>query len=171
VSQKVAEELAGFNTQRFQLATVSWLAENNHPLFEFETPAFRCLLEAANPLTERALLTSHVNVSRYVARFYEHLKPRVVLQLSQTLSKLHLSFDGWTTKGGKHGFLGVVAHFVNSRGDLQDLPIALPQLTGAHSGKRMAKVIKKRCRTSRLRRSQLFTSCLITLLTTTVLLQ
>jgi hypothetical protein len=49
---------------------------------------------------------------------YEHLKPRVILQLSQALSKVHLSFDGWTTKGGKRGFLGVVAHFVDSRGDL-----------------------------------------------------
>jgi hypothetical protein len=68
---------------------------------------------------------------------YEHLKPRVILQLSQALSKVHLSFDGWTTKGGKRGFLGVVAHFVDSRGILQDLPIALPQLTGAHSGERM----------------------------------
>jgi hypothetical protein len=143
VSQKVANELAGFNTQRFRLAAVSWLVENNHPLSEFETPAFRRLLEAANPLAERALWTSHVSVSQYVARLYEHLKPRVILQLSQALSKVHLSFDGWTTKGGKRGFLGVVAHFVDSRGDLQDLPIALPQLTGAHSGERMAEVVIK----------------------------
>ncbi|KAI1559541.1 Dimer-Tnp-hAT domain containing protein, partial [Pyrenophora tritici-repentis] len=143
VSQKVANELAGFNTQRFRLAAVSWLVENNHPLSKFETPAFRRLLEAANPLAERALWTSHVSVSQYVARLYKHLKPRVILQLSQALSKVHLSFDGWTTKGGKRGFLGVVAHFVDSRGDLQDLPIALPQLTGAHSGERMAEVVIK----------------------------
>jgi hypothetical protein len=47
------------------------------------------------------------------------------------------------TKGGKRGFLGVVAHFIDSRGDLQDLPIALPQLTGAHSSERMAEVVIK----------------------------
>jgi len=74
---------------------------------------------------------------------YEHLKLRVILQLSQALSKVHLSFDGWMTKGGKRGFLGVLAHFVDSRGDLQDLPIALPQLTGAHSGERMGEVVIK----------------------------
>ncbi|KNG46889.1 transposase-like protein [Stemphylium lycopersici] len=119
MSQKVANELAGFNTQRFRLAAVSWLVENNHPLSEFETPAFRRLLEAANLLAERALWTSHA------------------------LSKVHLSFDGWMTKGGKRGFLGVLAHFVDSRGDLQDLPIALPQLTGAHSGERMGEVVIK----------------------------
>jgi hypothetical protein len=33
-------------------------------------------------------------------------------------SKIHISFDGWTTKGGKRGFLGVVAHYVDSHGNL-----------------------------------------------------
>jgi hypothetical protein len=143
VLQRVANELAGFNTQRFRLAAVAWLVENNHPLSEFEAPAFRRLIAAANPQAEAALWTSHMSVSRYVVRLYDHLKPRVVQQLSQALSKVHLSFDGWTTKGGKRGFLGIVAHYVDSKGDLQDLPIALPQLTGAHSGKRMAEVIIK----------------------------
>ncbi|KAI1671866.1 hypothetical protein L13192_02725 [Pyrenophora tritici-repentis] len=67
----------------------------------------------------------------------------LIRAFTHALSKVHLSFDGWTTKGGKRGFLGVVAHFVDSRGDLQDLPIALPQLTGAHSGERIAEVVIK----------------------------
>jgi hypothetical protein len=37
--------------------------------------------------------------------------------------------------------LGIVAHYVAADGTLQDLPIALPQLTGAHSSKRIAKVV------------------------------
>jgi type IV pilus biogenesis protein CpaD/CtpE len=45
------------------------------------------------------------------------------------------------TKGGKHGFLGVVAHYVDSKAELRDVLIALPQLTGAHSGEMMAKVV------------------------------
>jgi hypothetical protein len=76
-------------------------------------------------------------------RLYDYLRPRVVKELSQALSKIHLSFDGWTTKGGKRGFLGVVAHYVDSQGVLKDLPIALPQLTGAHSGKIIAEVVSK----------------------------
>ncbi|KAG9379901.1 Dimer-Tnp-hAT domain containing protein [Pyrenophora tritici-repentis] len=42
------------------------------------------------------------------------------------MSKVHISFDGWTTK---------------SSGELRDLPIALPQLTGAHTGEAMAEVV------------------------------
>jgi hypothetical protein len=37
--------------------------------------------------------------------------------------------------------LGIVAHYVNKQGDIVDLPIALPQLTGAHSRHRIAKVV------------------------------
>jgi hypothetical protein len=143
VSQAVANKLSGFNTQRFRLAAVGWLVENNHPLSEFKSLAFRRLIAMASPEAEAALWTSHMSVSRYVLRLYDYLKPQVVQELSQALSKIHISFDGWTTKGGKRGFLGIVAHYVDSHGDLQDLPIALPQLTGTHSGEKMAEVVSQ----------------------------
>ncbi|KAI1508072.1 hypothetical protein Ptr86124_012994 [Pyrenophora tritici-repentis] len=57
------------------------------------------------------------------------------------MSKVYVSFDGWTTKGGKRGYLGIVAHYVDSSGELRDLPIALPQLTGAYTGEAMAEVV------------------------------
>ena len=78
VSQTAANELLGFNTQRFRMAAVSWLVENNHPLSEFESPAFRRLIAAANPQAEAALWASHVSVTRFVVRLYDYLKPRVV---------------------------------------------------------------------------------------------
>ncbi|PWO19724.1 hypothetical protein PtrARCrB10_11772 [Pyrenophora tritici-repentis] len=141
VSQTAANELLGFNTQRFRMEAVSWLVENNHPLSEFESPAFRRLIAAANPQAEAALWASHVSVTRFVVRLYDYLKPRVVQQLLRALSKIHISFDGWTTKGGKRGFLGVVAHYVDNKAELRDVPIALPQLSGAHSGEMMAEVV------------------------------
>jgi hypothetical protein len=94
VLQTAANKLFGFNTQRFQMAAVSWLVENNHPLSEFESPAFRRLITAANPQAETALWASHVSVTCFVVRLYDYLKPRVVQQLLQALSKIHISFDG-----------------------------------------------------------------------------
>jgi hypothetical protein len=72
---------------------------------------------------------------------FDYLKPLVVRELSRSLSQIHLSFDGWTTKSGKKGFLSIVAHYVTATGELRDLPIALPQLTGSHSGKRMGEIV------------------------------
>jgi hypothetical protein len=96
-----------------------------------------------NPEAESALWASHNSVSRYVVRLYDYMKPRVVKELSKVLSKLHLSFDRWMTKGGKRSFLGIIAHYVDGEGNLKDLPITLPQLTGAYSGERIAHVISK----------------------------
>jgi hypothetical protein len=62
VSQVVANELAGFNTQRFRLAAVGWLVENNYPLSEFTAPAFRRMIAMANPEAEAALWTSSMSV-------------------------------------------------------------------------------------------------------------
>jgi hypothetical protein len=70
-----------------------------------------------------------------------YLKPLVVRKLSRSMSQIHLSFDGWMTKGSKKDFLGIVAYYVTATGELRDLPIALPQLTGSHSGKRMGKIV------------------------------
>ncbi|KAI0603858.1 hypothetical protein TUN205_11899, partial [Pyrenophora tritici-repentis] len=121
VPQGVANELGNFDVQRFRYAAVTWLVDNNHPLREFETPAFRQMIEFANPEAADALW--------------------VVQMLSSAISKIHISFDGWTTKGGKRGFFGVVAHFADADGTIRDLPIALPQLTGAHTGERIAEVV------------------------------
>jgi hypothetical protein len=74
-------------------------------------------------------------------RLYDYLLPLVVRELLRSVTKIHLSFDGWTTKGGKKGFLSIVAYYVTADGKLRDLPIALPQLTGAHTGERMAEVV------------------------------
>jgi hypothetical protein len=142
VSQAVANELGGFNNQLFRLAAVGWLVDNNHPLSKFEKPAFRDMLAATSLQAEAALWESHKSVQQYVMRLYDFLLPRVVWGLSNALSKIHISFDGWTTKGGKRGYLGIVAHYVNHNGELVDLPIALPQLMGAHSGNNMATVVQ-----------------------------
>ncbi|RYN15484.1 hypothetical protein AA0113_g12563 [Alternaria arborescens] len=141
VPQSVANELGNFDVQRFRYAAVTWLVDNNHPLREFETPAFRQMIEFANPEAADALWVSHNSVASFVMRLYRYMEPQVVQMLSSAVSKIHISFDGWTTKGGKRGFFGVVAHFADADGTIRDLPIALPQLTGAHTGERIAEVV------------------------------
>jgi hypothetical protein len=66
---------------------------------------------------------------------------QVVAELKAAASKIHISFDGWTTKGGKRGFFGVVAHYATAQGFVKDLAIDLPQLSGVYSGERIASCI------------------------------
>ncbi|KAI1675945.1 hypothetical protein L13192_02692 [Pyrenophora tritici-repentis] len=69
------------------------------------------------------------------------MQPQVINALSSAASKIHISFDGWTTKGGTRGFFGIVAHFATPSGEIHDLPIALPQLNGAHTGEAIATAV------------------------------
>jgi hypothetical protein len=143
VNQATANAMGNFDVQAFRLAAVTWLVNNNIALSQFEHPAFRSMIQFANPEAERALWASHSSVSHFVIRLYNHMKPQVVAELQQAASKIHISFDGWTTKGGKRGFFGIVAHFADNSGVVKDVAIDLPQLAGAHTGDRIASCIQK----------------------------
>jgi hypothetical protein len=131
ISQAVVKAIGNFDVHAFRTAVVQWLVDNNHPLCELETTAFRTMIEHANLEAEQALWQNHESVRSLVMKLYNFLKPRVIQLLAGAVSMIHISFDGWTTKGGKRGFLGVVAHFADAHGKLRDLPIALPQLTAS----------------------------------------
>jgi type IV pilus biogenesis protein CpaD/CtpE len=45
------------------------------------------------------------------------------------------------TKGSKRGFFRVVAHFADAARIIRDLPIDLPELASAYTGKAIAKAI------------------------------
>ncbi|KAG9385533.1 Dimer-Tnp-hAT domain containing protein [Pyrenophora tritici-repentis] len=133
VQQNTANAFGNFDVEGFRTATVMWLVNRNHPLSELTTPDFREMMRFANPEAEAALWVSNTSVSTFVMRLFRSIRPQVIDTLSGSVSKIHVSFDGWTTKGGKRGFFGVVAHFADAAGIIRDLPIDLPELAGAHT--------------------------------------
>ncbi|KAI1685630.1 Dimer-Tnp-hAT dimerization containing protein [Pyrenophora tritici-repentis] len=141
VQQNTANAFGNFDVEGFRTATVMWLVNRNHPLSELTTPDFREMMRFANPEAEAALWVSNTSVSTFVMRLFRSIRPQVIDTLSGSVSKIHVSFDGWTTKGGKRGFFGVVAHFADAAGIIRDLPIDLPELAGAHTGEAIAKAI------------------------------
>ena len=75
--------------------------------------------------------------------------------LAEAESKVHISFDGWITKGGKRRFFAVVAHYTDSKGAIVDLPVALPQLVGAHTGEAIAEAVAKTLQSFGINRNKL----------------
>jgi hypothetical protein len=73
-----------------------------------------------------------------------------VKQLEEAVSKIYISFNRWTTKGGKRSFFSVVAHYATAHRVVKDVAINLPQLTGAHTGDRIANCIEKTLRAFRI---------------------
>jgi hypothetical protein len=84
--------------QRFRLAAMMWLVENNHALGEFSSSSFREMMELANPAAAVALRTSHNSVSAFTMKLFSALQPRVVAAIEAARGKIHISFDGWTKR-------------------------------------------------------------------------
>jgi hypothetical protein len=76
-------------------------------------------------------------------RLFQWLKPQMVLTLSTAVSNVNISFDFWTTRGGKRSFFGIATHFATTAGVIHDLPITLPQLASAYTGEAIAAVFFK----------------------------
>ncbi|KAG9383840.1 Dimer-Tnp-hAT multi-domain protein [Pyrenophora tritici-repentis] len=62
-SLEAYKTIGNFDVQEFRQAAALWLVDNNRPLREFETPAFRKMIRLANPEAEAALWRSHNSVS------------------------------------------------------------------------------------------------------------
>ena len=58
-SQEIANEIGHFDVQSFRIKAVIWLLQNNHPLREFETSAFKEIIAAANPEATAAIWKNH----------------------------------------------------------------------------------------------------------------
>jgi hypothetical protein len=123
------------------MVAVMWLVWGNHPLRELGSPSFQEMIALANPAAAAALWVSHNSIFTFVMKLFSAIQLRVIEAIRTARSKIYISFDGWTTKGGKRGFLGNVPHFATVDGIVVDMSIDLPQFVGAHTCERLAEVI------------------------------
>lgn len=63
IPQEIGNAIGHFYVQKFRERVIDWLLTNNHPLRELETPAFKALIEAANPEATDALWANHQSVT------------------------------------------------------------------------------------------------------------
>lgn len=156
VSQDIANELAGgFHQTKFLEAVREWIATDNQSLRVIENPAFRRLLGLANPLAEAALWRSHVTLRDTIVSDYLAYIPAVIAHLRDARSLIHISFDNWTSIGGKHALTGVCVHHLNKQGVVEDYLLGLPQLLGQHTGSNIATTVSSILQTFQIDQKQL----------------
>ena len=144
ISQEVANEMASSFSQRRFLDTVKdWVQADNQSLRVIETPSFRRMIAAANPLAEQALWRSHNTLRDHILAEYHAYIPAVAEHLRRAKSLIHVSFDNWTSTGGKRALTGICVHHLNEAGDVEDYLLGLPILHGKHCGDNIAEVVSK----------------------------
>jgi hypothetical protein len=142
VSQGVANDIsASFSKRKFNDALIEWVASDNQSLRVIETPSFRCMIRAANPLAESVLWRNHQSLRDAIVAEYHAYIPVVTAHLRDARSLIHVLFDNWTSTGGKLGLTSICVHMMDAHGVVQDFILGLPELSGQHSGINIASVV------------------------------
>ncbi|KAI1664108.1 hypothetical protein L13192_12049 [Pyrenophora tritici-repentis] len=75
-----------------------------------------------------------------VAEYHAYI-PVVTAYLRDARSLIYVSFDNWTSTGGKLGLTSICVHIIDAHGVVQDFVLGLPELPRQHSGVNIASVI------------------------------
>ena len=106
-----------------------------------ERPAFRSFLTAVNTtLTTTLLPEDSETIKRWVNDQYEHQLQVIRRDLLSAISKIHVSFDLWTSPATE-AYESVVLYYVDDNGSRHTRVVALQRLFGTHSGENQAAVL------------------------------
>jgi len=77
-----------------------------------------------------ALPNSNKTVGNWIHKMFDDFEPQIIEELRTAKSRIHVSFDGWGSKHEKLSVVGVVVHFINSKGEAVTRLIGLAELPG-----------------------------------------
>ncbi|KAK1829142.1 hypothetical protein QBC39DRAFT_136851 [Podospora conica] len=102
---------------------------------------FRRLLSTIDAVfVNEVMPRSHTTIASWIDEKYNEYVDFLKQELSSAKSKIHLSFDLWTSPIAT-GLMAIVAYYLTETGQLKFRLLALPRLEGAHSGENMAATI------------------------------
>ena len=132
--------VTAFNVETFRSLLLRWIVQRQVPFSAVEHTEFRDLLLYLQPSLERYFVRSHQSISNWVDIEYALGKESLKRQLAESLSRIHLSFDIWTSPS-TIPILGVCAHFLSPSLELKHPLLGLKSIEGAHTGEQIAESV------------------------------
>jgi hypothetical protein len=121
-------------------ALITWVILAHIALSCVESDSFRAFIQLLNPALFEYLYRSGASIKVLILKDFEKRKERVRQALSTAKSKIHISFDLWTSNNSL-AMLGTVAHYLDKSLVSRSLIIALRELKGDHSGLNQSKIL------------------------------
>jgi hypothetical protein len=112
------------------------------PLSCVESTYFRQLLQCIQPSIERYLPESHNTMRGWIIKDFEAAQLSVTQQLAIAKSRIHLSFDLWTSPS-VFALVGVVAHYLSPELQMRHTLLGIRQIEGSHTGENIAEVVAR----------------------------
>ena len=120
---------------------VEWVVERRHAFSEIESPGLRAILEYLDPRSAKAFHTSNT-LRADCLRYLQTAKSEVIHTLSLAKSRIHLSFDLWTSPNYK-AMIAVTGHWTDQNYKAQSVVLAIREVKGEHSGENISETVYK----------------------------
>jgi hAT family C-terminal dimerisation region len=129
--------------KKFYTAFVAFMVCCQQAFRLVENPWFITFLATLSNLLY-LLPKSHGNVREWIVESYASNKVKIKKALHTARSRIHLSFDLWTS-GNYYNFCAVVAHFVTQNHTVKTALIGFREVMGVHSGENIAESVRTVC--------------------------
>lgn len=139
-STKVAALVARLNVERFSGLLVRWVVQAQIPFSAIEDKGFRDILLALQPSLDKYIIKSHNSLSKWVRDDYQEACKQLKSVLAKSHSRIHISFDGWTSPSCK-AIVGICAHFLTPGMALRHALIGFKEIAGVYDGENLAEYI------------------------------
>ena len=120
---------------------LNWIIYSPQPFTAIEEGAFREFVQHIQP--KYNLPKTGDTIRSWVIRNYEEQKEEVRREISNALTPIHVSIDGWTSPHQSMTVIGIVAHFTTQRGNRLNPVLAIQEIQGSHTGNALAEIVVK----------------------------
>lgn len=118
---------------RFKDLLVRWIVYCHIAFFQLENEYFQKLLFWCAPGLEKYLPKAANTIRSWVVMAFEERKERIKQEMREAHSRVHISFDLWSSPNHK-AIIGVVAHYITAHGRRRNIAIGLREVFGEHAG-------------------------------------
>ena len=119
--------------EKFKDLLIRWIVYCHIAYFQFENVYFRALLFYIAPGLEKLLPKTAKVIRGWVLEAFAVRKKQLKEEMRNAHSRIHISFDLWTSTNHK-AIVGVVAHYITSKGVRRHVVIGLREVLGDHAG-------------------------------------
>ena len=130
-----------FDEDEFNRLVMRWMVYENISLRQVESEPFQELVAYLSQRGYEAL-TGRTTLRKSIMESYQQWKLKIKEELKHALSKIHISFDLWTS-GNCLALNGIVAHFIDRDSKPRTILLATPEQCDSHTGVNIAKEVIK----------------------------
>lgn len=125
--------MTSLSIERFRYLLIRWIVLCHLALSIIEHEAFRTLVKYISPAIEHYLVKSGDTIRQWIIDEFGKQQKEVKAKLKQAKSKIHISFDLWTSPNSL-AMCAVVAHFLDEGLRNKSCLIGMRRVKGSHSG-------------------------------------